>query len=212
MSNSSSPAGNPSGTAIAATGLYDPARRARRLRRRPGRRDRRQAAARDRGRGGDRRAESGLAPRRRRRRRQDRRRRRHPRRRSRRISSTTHVRAHGPRRCSRRQARRRPDLPAAHRPRRAGALPRHRRDARSCASATTIYGWRQVPVEHRRHRREGQRHAARDRADHVRRPARPRRRGRSSATSTSSAAASRSAALAEQHHRPLHLLAVVRAR
>jgi glutamate synthase (NADPH/NADH) large chain len=39
--------------------------------------------------------------------------------------------------------------------------------ARSCASATTIYGWRQVPVNIG-HRREGQRHPARDRADHDR--------------------------------------------
>ena len=87
-----------------------------------------------------------VAPRRRRCRRQDRRRRRHPCRAPagllrRRMSS-----AHGPQR-RRQAARRRPGLPAAHRPRRAGALPLPSSRPRSCASASTSIGWRQVPVD-----------------------------------------------------------------
>ncbi len=42
-----------------------------------------------------------------------------------------------------------------------------RRDRDPAISATCIYGWRQVPIDVAVHRREGQRHAARDRADHA---------------------------------------------
>ena len=40
----------------------------------------------------------------------------------------------------------RPGVPAAHRPRRAGALPARSSRPRSCAFGYPIYGWRQVPV------------------------------------------------------------------
>ena len=63
---------------------------------------------------------------------------------------------------------------------------------RSCDSGYTIYGWRQVPVNVAVHRREGERDAPRDRADHDLRPPSGATSRRSSATSTSSAAASRS--------------------
>jgi glutamate synthase (NADPH) large chain len=43
--------------------------------------------------------------------------------------------------------RRRHDLPAAHRSRRAGDVPHDRREPRSSRPASTIYGWRQVPVD-----------------------------------------------------------------
>ena len=65
-----------------------------------------------------------------------------------------------------------------------------------------IYGWRQVPIDVAMHRREGQRHAARDRADHaVERARRRRRRTSSSATSISSAGASRSRRCAKRRSR-----------
>ena len=108
-----------------------------------------------------------------------------------------------------RPARRRHDLPAAHRSRRAGACPHRSSRRRSWASASTIYGWRQVPVEHRHHRREGQRHAARDRADHVRQRGAHPTGSSSSSTSTSSAGASRSASSPSSHQGFLCLLAVL---
>ena len=95
---------------------------------------------------GDRGAESGLAPRRGRRRRQDRRRRRHPHQMPAGFLRATRSRrtGHEPR------AARivigmiflpRTDLAAQE------ALPHHRRSRDPRASASTIYGWRQVPVD-----------------------------------------------------------------
>ena len=115
---------------------------------------------------GDRGAEGRLAPRRRRRRRQDRRRRRHPRAdpagllpRARRGAPAT-IRA-------------RPAIGV-------GQIFLPRTDLAAQERCRTIveteilrfgyyiYGWRQVPIDTSRHRREGERHAARDRADHDR--------------------------------------------
>ena len=103
-------------------------------------------------------------------------------------------------------------VPAAHRSsaRRSAAAPSSR--PRSCASATPSCGWRQVPVDISVHRREGQRDAARDRADHDRQP---------EAASTSDAVraralhhppADREAGAGREHHRLLRLLAVAAAR
>ncbi len=117
---------------------------------------------------GDRGAESGVASRRRRRRRQDRRRRRHPCRRSRRISSRGQVERDRPQAAARAASRvgkiflPRTDLGAQE------TLPHDRRIRDPQFRLSDLYGWRQVPIDIVDHRREGQRHAARDRADHVR--------------------------------------------
>ncbi len=55
---------------------------------------------------------------------------------------------------------------------------------RSSTPAIRIYGWRQVPITCRLHRREGERHAPRDRADPDLGPRAARRSRPSSATST----------------------------
>ena len=110
-----------------------------------------------------RRAEGRLAPRRRRRRRQDRRRRRHPGRAAAGLLRRAGG-AHRPRLRPGRIAVGMVFLPSTD----LGAQERcraHRRDARSCAAGFYIYGWRQVPIDTALHRREGQRHPARDRAD-----------------------------------------------
>ena len=157
---------------------------------------RRQAAPRGGG-GRHRRAEGGVASRRGRCRRQDRRRRRHPCRRSRRISSRTmsartgHDAAAGPARASAWCSCRAP-ISA----RRSAAAPSSR--PRSCACG--YYHLRLAPGagRHLGDRREGQRHAARDRADPDRATARASTRSSSSASSTSSAGASRRRRSTEQ--------------
>ena len=116
------------------------------------------------------------------------------------ISSTTMCSAIGHELC-RPAARGRHDLPAAHRPRRAGNLPHHRRDARSSTPATTIYGWRQVPVDFGVIGEKA--NATRPEIEQImiaNAEGRQRRRVRD-AISISSAAASRSAVAAEQHQR-----------
>ena len=146
-----------------------PRRGTRFLRRRSRGRAGRQATPRRRG-GGHRCAEGCVAPRRRRRRRQDGRRRGsprrdpagllqgiYPRRQRRAPAGRTHRGRHG--------------VPAAHRPRRAGALPHHRRD-RDPAFRPHDPGLAPGAGRHLGHRRQGQRDTARDRAD----PDRPRRR------------------------------------
>ena len=116
---------------------------------------------------GDRGAQVGVASRRGRRRRQDRRRRRHPRRRSRRTSSDAYRRAA----TSRSPAGwRSAGVPAAHRPGRAGALPGASSRPRSCEGRLRNLRLASGAGERRRHRREGQRDPARDRADHDRQP------------------------------------------
>ena len=141
-----------------------PGRRARRLRRRRDRGDRWRAAARDRA-DGDRGAEIGVAPRRGRCRRQDRRRRRHP------CADPARLlrglRPQGRPGAQPRQARHRHDLPAAHRPRQAGDLPRRGR-ARDPELRLHHLWLAPGAGEYRHHRREGQRHAPRDRTDHDR--------------------------------------------
>ncbi len=136
--------------------------RGRRLRRRPDRRDRRPALAPRRLRR-DRCAEGGVAPRRGRCRRQDRRRRRPPCRAARALL----------RRCDREwraqawpgPARRRHDLPAAHRSRRAGELPHDRRER---DHRFRLHHLRLAAGARRRlgDRRQGDADAPRDRADH----------------------------------------------
>ena len=138
-------------------------RRARCLRRRPGRRARRQAAA-ARGRGRHRRAEGGLAPRRGRCRRQDRRRRRHPCR----DPAGLLRRGHSARRPPPRPGRLAVGMVFLPRPisaRRSAAADRRDRDPRLRLRDLWL-----APGagQHRLHRREGQRDAAGDRADHDR--------------------------------------------
>ena len=94
----------------------------------------------------------------------------------------------------RRQARpdrRRHGLPAEDRSRRAGTLPPDRRDRNP---QLRLHDLRLAPGadQRRLHRREGQRHAPRDRADHDLERQGRRRGASSSATSTSSAAGSKS--------------------
>ena len=93
---------------------------------------------------------------------------------------------------------------------RPGALPGHRR-ARDPEVRLQDLWLAPGAGEHRRHRREGQRRAPRDRADHDRQreghSCRPIRFSRS--TSTSSAGASRRRPTAENDQGLLHLLAVV---
>ena len=154
---------------------------ARCLRRRPGRRARRQAAPR-RGAGRHRRAEGRLASRRGRCRRQDRRRRRHPCRDPAGLLRRRH-RARRRQRCVPGAIARRPGVPAEDRSRRAGALPADRRDR---DPALRLSDLRLAPgADQRRvHRREGQRDAARDRADHDLQRAAASTRRSSSATCT----------------------------
>ncbi len=106
-----------------------------------------------------------MAPRRGRRRRQDRRRRRHPRPDPAELLQAPR-RAHRPRGAAR-PAGGRHGVPAAHRLRRAGDVPLHRRIG---DPALRLRDLRLAPGARRRlgDRREGQRHPARDRADHDR--------------------------------------------
>ena len=159
--------------------------------------------------GGHRRAEGGVASRRGRCRRQDRRRRRHPCRDPagllpRRMSANAGERAARPAASPSAWCSCRAPTSA----RRSAAAPSSRREILSFGYR--IYGWRQVPVDISVHRREGQRDAARDRADHDRQRRPERRRGASSRRDLYVIRRRiEKAAIAEQHQRVLHLLAVL---
>ncbi len=166
------------------------------------RHDRRQAAPPG-GRGRDRRAARGLASGCGRRRRQDRRRRRYlpadP--------AGLPARADQGRQEQLRPGRGRHGLPAAHRLHRPGALPHDRRDR---DPGLRLLDPRLAPGAGRHHgdRREGDRDAARDRADHRRQP-QGRQRRRLRARAVPGAPAHREPGAGRAHQRLLHLLAVL---
>ena len=163
-----------------------------------------------RGRGGHRCAEGGVAPRRGRCRRQDRRRRGHPCRDPAGLLRATTCAIAPARERGARPHRRRHGLPAAHRSRRAGTLPHHRRD-RDPALRLSHLWLAPGAGRHLGDRREGQRDAARDRADHdrPRRPEASTTREFEKRALHPAAGASRRRRSPRNIARVLHLLAVV---